>query len=65
MLRVNHIKARLNGYNICPTFVQKLNGCWENVGRTDCSNGFNAIQSFQEQRKCCIDVEGKFKPIAI
>ena len=26
-----HVKARLNGFNICPTFVQqKVNGCWAN-----------------------------------
>ena len=28
------LKARLNGFNICPTFVQQtLNGCWANVGQ--------------------------------
>ena len=27
-------KARLNGFNICPTFIQqKLSGCWANVGQ--------------------------------
>ena len=27
------VKARLNGFNICPAFVQqKLDGCWANVG---------------------------------
>ena len=43
---------KINGFNICPTFVQhwKLNGCWVNVGWTECSNGFNAIQHFQEER---------------
>ena len=34
--------------------------CW-----TDCSNGFNTIQHFWEQRKCWIDVEWKFQPIQI
>ena len=58
------LKAPLNGRNIWPTFVQqKLNGCWANVGWMECSNDFNAIQHFQEQRKCCIDVEWKFKRI--
>ena len=33
MLCCYHVKARFNGFSICPTFVQqKLNGCWENVG---------------------------------
>lgn len=28
------LKARFNGFNICPTFVQqKLNRCWANVGQ--------------------------------
>ena len=28
-------KACINGFNICPTFVQqKLNGCWTNVERS-------------------------------
>ena len=50
------IKARLNGFNICPTFVQqKLNGCWAIVGWTECSNGFNAIQHFQEQNEIMLN----------
>ena len=37
-----------------------LDKCW-----TECSNGFTAIQNFRQQRKCCMDVEWKFKPISI
>ena len=28
------VRAHLNGFNICPTFIQQtLNGCWANVGQ--------------------------------
>ena len=33
------MNARLNVFNVCPTFVQQtFNGCWANVGRTECSS---------------------------
>ena len=37
-----------------------LDKCW-----MECSNGFNAIQHFREQRKTLIDVEWKFKTFEI
>ena len=55
-----YLRARLNGFNICPTSIQqKLNGCWANVGQmlNGVSNGFNSIRHFREQRKCCMEVE--------
>ena len=48
---------------LAPLSGKKLNGCWANVGWTECSNSFNAIPYFQEQRKGWIDAEWKFKPI--
>ena len=45
------------------TFHPQLDGCWENDGQTECSTVWTPFNTFQEQRKCCMDVEGKFKPI--
>ena len=61
---VRVLRAHLNSFNIWPTYFvqQKLNEYWENVGWRECSNGFNDIRYFQEQRKCWSNVEWKFKP---
>ena len=47
-------QARSNGHNILTTFAVT---CCDHAR----SNGHNNLSTFQEQKKCCDDVETKFK----